>query len=255
MTDPYATLGVSRNASADDIKKAYRKLAHQYHPDKKGGNEAKFKEVNEAYQVLGDPQKKAQYDRFGSTGPAGGGFSGFGGQYQDFDFSNFAGQGGGFESIFDMFSGFGGSARQRPEKGEDLHLTVEVHARDLGKKKIYEFEAMNACASCRGSGAEGGRLKECPICHGQGRVRQAVRTPFGTFAQVAACSHCGGDGQVAEKKCHACNGGGRAKAKRKLELHIPAELGDRYLVAFPREGNAGPAGAAPGDLLVTLRLA
>jgi molecular chaperone DnaJ len=251
MTDPYATLGVSRNASTDEIKKAYRKLAHQYHPDKKDGNESKFKEVNEAYQVLGDPEKKARYDRFGNTGST----DGFGGgRYQDFDFSNFAGQGGGFESVFDMFTGgFGGAAHQRAEKGEDLHLTVNVASRDLGKKKIYEFEALDACVSCKGTGAEAGRMKECSTCHGAGRVRQAVRTPFGTFAQVAICSACGGDGQVAEKKCHVCNGGGRIKAKRKLELHIPSELDDRYLVAFPREGNAGLQGSPAGDLLVTLR--
>lgn len=248
-SDPYSVLGVSKNASADDIKKAYRKLAHQYHPDKKGGNEAKFKEVNEAYQVLGDPDKKARFDQFGSSGPAGGFGGGAGGQYQDFNFG-----GGGFESIFDMFTGgMGGSTRQRPEKGEDLHLSVTVSSRDAGKKKIYEFEALDACTSCTGTGAEGGKLKECGTCHGAGRVRQAVRTPFGTFAQVVACSTCGGDGQIAEKKCHVCNGGGRIKAKRKLELHIPAKLDDRYLVAFPREGNAGLNGTPPGDLLVTLR--
>ncbi|HUO75329.1 MAG TPA: DnaJ domain-containing protein [Candidatus Paceibacterota bacterium] len=248
MQDPYTILGVSRNASSDDIKKAYRKLAHQYHPDKKGGNEAKFKEVNEAYQVLGDPEKKARYDQFGSAGPAGG-FGG-GGQYQDF---NFGGAGGGFESIFDMFTGgFGGTTRQRAEKGEDLHLSVNISAKDLGKKKIYEFEALDACVSCRGTGAEGGRLEECSTCHGAGRVRQAVRTPFGTFAQVAVCSTCGGDGRIAEKKCHVCNGGGRVKRKRKLELHIPSELIDRYLIAFPQQGNAGLNGTPPGDLLVTL---
>ena len=246
-SDPYSVLGVSKSASADDIKKAYRKLAHQYHPDKKGGNEAKFKEVNEAYQVLGDPEKKARYDQFGSTGPTGG-FGG-GGQYQDFNFN-----GGGFESIFDMFTGgFGSTAHQRAEKGEDLHLTVNVASKDLGKKKIYEFEALDSCVACKGTGAEAGRMKECGTCHGAGRVRQAVRTPFGTFAQVAVCATCGGDGQIAEKKCHVCNGGGRVKAKRKLELHIPSELDDRYLVAFPREGNAGLQGSPAGDLLVTLR--
>ena len=242
-SDPYSVLGVSKGASQDDIKKAYRKLAHQYHPDKKGGNEAKFKEVNEAYQVLGDPDKKSRYDQFGQAGP--------GPQYQDF---NFGGGGGGFESIFDMFTGgFSGTAPQRPEKGEDLHLSVAVGARDLGKKKVYEFEALDECSSCNGTGAEGGKLKECQTCHGAGRMRQAVRTPFGTFTQVAVCSTCGGDGQIADKKCHYCNGGGRVKAKRKLELHIPTELDDRYLVAFPGEGNAGLQGSPAGDLLVTLR--
>ncbi|HTP57098.1 MAG TPA: DnaJ domain-containing protein [Candidatus Paceibacterota bacterium] len=247
-SDPYSVLGVSKGASTDDIKKAYRKLAHQYHPDKKGGNEAKFKEVNEAYQVLGDPEKKARYDQFGQYGQTNGGA-----HYQDFNF-NFGG-GGGFENIFDMFTGgFGSTGSPRAaEKGEDLHLSVNVAARDLGRKKVYEFEALDACTSCKGTGAEAGRMKECGTCHGAGRVRQAVRTPFGTFAQVAVCATCGGDGQIAEKKCRVCNGGGRIKAKRKLELHIPSELTDRYLVAFPREGNAGLQGSPAGDLLVTLR--
>ncbi len=177
--DPYTILGVSRNASPDDIKKAYRKLAHQYHPDKKGGNEAKFKEVNEAYQVLGDPEKRSRYDQFGHAG-TNGGFGG--GQYQDFNF-DFGNMGGGFESIFDMFSGFGGTAaRRRAEKGEDLHLEVHVTKADLGKKKVYEFEAFDPCADCGGTGAEDGRQVTCSACQGQGRVRQAVRTPLGTFA-------------------------------------------------------------------------
>jgi len=247
--DPYSVLGVSRTASADDIKKAYRKLAHQYHPDKKHGDEAKFKEVNEAYQVLSDPEKKARFDRFGSAEGPGFDAGGAAGGYQDFDFS-----GSGFESIFDMFGGGFSAARQRPEKGEDLHLQVSVGKSDLGKRKVYEFEAMESCGECRGTGAESGELAVCGTCHGQGRVRQAVRTPFGTFAQVTACRDCGGDGSVAKKKCGACNGAGRIKAKRKLELHIPDGITDRYLVAFPQEGNAGLQGTPPGDLLVTLRM-
>lgn len=249
--DPYTILGVSRNASPDEIKKAYRKLAHQHHPDKKGGNEAKFKEINEAYQTLGDPEKKARFDQFGHTNP-GGGFGG--GQYQDFNF-DFGGMGGGFESIFDMFGGgMGATSRRRAEKGEDLHLQVQVSKADLGKRKVYEFEAFDACADCKATGAENGKLVECSACQGQGRVRQAVRTPLGTFAQVIMCPTCGGDGTVAVKKCHVCNGAGRIKAKRKLELHIPSSIADRYLVAFPTEGNAGLEGTPPGDLLITIRM-
>lgn len=255
-TDPYATLGVSRDANADEIKKAYRKLAHQYHPDKKGGNEAKFKEVNEAYQILGDSGKKAQYDRFGHASSQGGFGGAGGGQYQDFGF-DFGGGGGsaGFEHIFDMFSGgFGGGARQKLEKGEDLQLTVQVASKDLGKKKVYEFEAFIACEECDGTGALDGKLKVCVDCKGQGRVQQAVRTPLGTFAQVVLCRTCGGDGEIAEHSCRTCSGAGRVKSKRTLEVHIPASIQDRYLIVFPQQGNAGAQGTPPGDLMITLRV-
>ncbi|MCC6934324.1 MAG: DnaJ domain-containing protein [Candidatus Yanofskybacteria bacterium] len=251
--DPYTTLGVSRNASADEVKKAYRKLAHQYHPDKKGGDEAKFKEVNEAYQVLSDPEKRARYDRFGSAeGPTGFGAGGFGGAggFQDFDFG---GMGGGFENIFDMFGGGMPGRRAKPEKGEDLQLRVTLHAKDFGKKKVYEFDAFVSCKTCSGSGAQGGKLKECGQCKGQGRVRQAVRTPFGTFAQVTVCPECGGDGQVPQHVCKECGGAGRVKGKRTLELHIPERIEDQYHIAFPKAGNAGQQGTPPGDLLITLQ--
>lgn len=238
--DPYTTLGVSRGASADDIKKAYRKLAHQYHPDKKGGNEAKFKEVNEAYQVLGDSDKKARFDQFGQSGA------------QDFNF-DFSGVG----DIFDMFTGGFGSAgaSRRAEKGEDLHLNVSVTQMDLGQNKVYEFDAFDICKNCSASGvAPGSKMKDCAQCKGQGRVRQAVRTPFGTFAQVAVCPACEGDGKIPEKKCSECGGTGRVKTRRKLEVKLPPSLNDRYLMAFPQEGNAGPLGSPPGDLTLTFRM-
>lgn len=251
MADPYTTLGVSKNASQDEIKTAYRKLAHKHHPDKKGGNESRFKEINEAYQILGDSEKKARFDQFGHAGTQGG-FGGGQAGYQDFNF-DFGGQGGGFESIFDMFTGGGfGGARQKPEKGEDLHLNIQVSANDLGKQKVYEFEAFVACPECSGTGAKNAKRKVCADCKGQGRVQQAVRTPLGTFAQVVVCPTCSGDGQVAEHICEKCRGSGRNKAKRKLEVHIPAIIEDRYLIAFPTQGNAGLGGVAAGDLLVTL---
>ena len=252
--DPYTILGVNKNTSAEEIKKAYRKLAHQHHPDKKGGNEAKFKEINEAYQTLSDPDKKTRYDTYGHAG-AQNGFGG-GAQYQDFDFSSFGGGGSGFESIFDMFSGsgYGTTSPRRSTKGEDLHLQVKISKKDLGKKKTYEFEAFNKCADCSGTGAESGKLEECKTCNGQGRVRQSVRTPFGVFAQVVACQKCDGDGVVAHTKWHSCNGAGRKKVMRKLELHIPDDIKNRHLVAFPQEGNAGAQGTPAGDLLITIHL-
>lgn len=257
MNDPYQILGISRSATPEEVKKAYRKLAHQHHPDKKGGNEARFKEVNEAYQILGDAEKKARYDQFGHA-EQGGGFRGQGGGYDSppaggFNF-DFGGQGGGFENIFDMFTGGGfGAARQKPEKGEDLHLNIQVGAKDLGKQKVYEFEAFVVCEECSGTGAKDGKLKMCADCKGQGRVQQAIRTPLGTFAQVVVCRACTGDGEVAEHTCVHCRGTGRNKAKRKLELHIPAEISDRYLVVFPQQGNAGLQNTPSGDLMITIR--
>jgi molecular chaperone DnaJ len=238
--DPYTILGVSKNASADEVKKAYRKLAHQYHPDKKGGDEAKFKEINEAYQTLSDPDKKARNDSFG------------GGQYQNFDFS-----GMGFESIFDMFGGARPfeSAQGRPAKGEDLHLQVQAAKKDLGQQKIYEFEVMSTCGTCDSSGvAPGAERITCSQCKGSGQVRQAIRTPFGTFAQAGVCSQCRGEGDIPEKLCPTCGGSGRIKTKRTLELHLPNAITDRHLIVFPLQGNAGVQGSPAGDLLITLRV-
>jgi molecular chaperone DnaJ len=153
-----------------------------------------------------------------------------------------------------MFTGGGfGGARQRPEKGEDIHLSIQVASKDAGKQKVYEFEAFTACSPCKGTGAEDGKLKICETCKGQGRVQQAVRTPMGTFAQVVACRACGGDGEMPLRVCSECSGAGRRKGKRKLELHIPKEITDRYLVVFPQQGNAGAQGTPPGDLMITIR--
>jgi len=252
--DPYTILGINKNASPEEIKKAYRKLAHQHHPDKKGGNEVKFKEINEAYQTLSDPDKKTRYDTYGHAGAQNGfgGASGYGGSTSGWDFGDL----GGYESIFDMFSGsgYGATSPRRSTKGEDLHLQVKISKKDLGKKKTYEFEAFNKCIDCSGTGAEGGKLEECKTCNGQGKVRQSVQTPFGVFAQVVACQKCDGDGMVAHTKCHSCNGAGRRKVVRKLELHIPDDIKNRHLVAFPQEGNAGSQGTPSGDLLITIHL-
>lgn len=244
--DPYTILGVSKSATADEIKRAYRKQAHKYHPDKKGGDEAKFKEANEAYQTLSDPQKKAGFDQFGHAG-AQGGFGGGGNGAQGFNFD--------MGDIFNMFSGGGGEAPgpARHERGEDLHLRVAVSKKDVGKRKIYEFDAFDACDTCSTSGvAPGSKMNTCSTCKGQGRVRQAVRTPFGTFANVVLCRQCEGQGSVPEKKCTTCGGTGREKTKRKVEVHIPKDLPNRYHMAFPQGGNAGQQGTPPGDLTIEL---
>lgn len=269
MNDPYTTLGISKTASADEIKKAYRKLAHQHHPDKKGGDSAKFKEINEAYQVLSDPSKKRQYDQHGFAGSGAygggqqgqgfGGFSAGGGQTGGFDFSDiFDLFGGGFSAGDAAPAGGQGSAFRgghEPTKGEDIHFEVPLSKKDLGKEKIFEFESQISCNTCHATGvAPGSSLKDCPTCKGVGQVRQTARTPFGSFTQVGLCPECRGKRKIPEKKCSDCAGTGRRKGKRTIELHLPKELGDGYNIAFPKQGNAGLNGKPAGDLLISLRL-
>lgn len=255
--DPYSVLGVSKSASADEIKKAYRKLAHQYHPDKKGGDDKKFKELNEAYQILSDPKKKQQYDTYGQAGPGfgggQGGFAGFGqGGYYEGNF-------GGMEDIFDLFGSAFGGAGTRGEpvepKGEDVYATLEVGKKDLGTRKVIELELQKKCEECDATGvAKGLKMISCRTCNGAGRVRQQVRTPFGTFATTAVCGTCKGKGKYPEKECKVCHGAGRVKGKKKMELHIPEELKEDYNVIVPKGGNVGPHGKPAGDMVIHLKL-
>lgn len=255
--DPYTILGVSKNASADEIKKAYRKLAHQHHPDKKGGSEKKFKEINEAYQILSDPEKKSRFDQFGHAG-ANGGFSGGGQGFGGFDFGG--GFSGGFEDIFDMFSGgFGGMGspgRQRePAKGEDLHLEIHLNKKDLGQTRQLEFDVQKSCQECSGSGiAKGHGLKTCGTCKGAGQVQQNIRTLFGTFSAASVCGECRGKGKIPEKLCSECKGHGRVKGKRSMEIHIPEKIEDGYTIIVPKGGNAGTESKPAGDLIIRLRV-
>lgn len=256
--DYYTILGVPRAASQEEIKKAYRKLAHQYHPDKKGGDEAKFKEVNEAYQVLSDPKKKSSYDNFGFAYNEGGYQNGQGFDYSDI-FSGMGGQGG-MEDIFDMFSGmFGGGfrgnyEREESTKGENLYLEVNIKKSDLGTRKTIEFEAIDLCKECNGSGIEKGYSTiNCGTCHGTGQVRQTSRSAFGYFTRVGICHKCGGKGKFPEKKCHKCSGDGRAKAKRKLDILVPENIDNDYNVVVPKGGNTSKSGQS-GDLVVHLKI-
>lgn len=260
MSDPYKTLGISRTASQDDIKKAYRKLAHQHHPDKTGGDDKKFKEINEAYQILSDPSKRQQYDQFGHVGN-GASSGGFDFNQGGFDFGGFSGGGvEGFEDIFDIFSGaFGGGFRtphqERPAKGEDLHLEVRIGKKDLGTTKTFEFEAYDRCGECDGSGvARGSKMKTCSQCQGAGQVRQSVRTPFGTFSTARVCNVCHGKGKAPEKLCDQCRGTGRVKTKRHIEIRIPADIANGYIVIAPKQGNSGFEGAPSGDLVLTFQI-
>ena len=260
--DYYATLGVSKNAPQDEIKKAFRKLAHQYHPDKGGGDEAKFKEINEAYQVLSSAEKRQQYDQFGQTyngqGAQGGG-QGFGG----FDFNDFASQGfnfggQGFEDIFsDIFSGRAGGRSQR-RSGADIQVDVEISFEEMvkGARRDIRIRKFVACETCHGSGGKPGSSEAtCKACQGQGQVRRTVQSILGAFSQVAPCEVCRGRGKVYTEKCSTCKGAGRVEKEETISVDIPAGINDEQVVSVPGKGAAGEAGTPPGDLYITVHIA
>ncbi len=243
--DYYETLGVSKNASTEDIKKAYKKLAKQYHPDLNKGNpdaEKKFKEINEAAAVLGNDKKREQYDRFGSTeeGPG-------------FDSSNFQGNFD-FGDIFDQFfGGFGGSRRQGPQPGNDLvyELTLDLEEAYAGTTKKLVFKKLAECDTCTGKGAEDpDDVKQCPECDGQGRVTVQRRTPFGIMQSSRACGNCRGQGMVNRKPCSVCDGEGRYTQNKTVEIKVPAGVNEGTRLRIANEGEAGQQGANNGDLYV-----
>lgn len=265
IKDPYSALGIPRSASQDDIKKAYRKLAHQFHPDKSGGDESKFKEVNEAYQVLSDPKKRANFDNFGYAYNDGG-FQG-GGSQSNQDYSNFWDifggsrggyqQSGGFEDFFNIFSdALGGQqSYQEQTKGEDIYLEVHIGKRDLGQRRIFEFDSYKECTECDAIGAaKGSKIITCKTCGGTGQVRQQQRTPFGAFTRIMVCQTCRGKRRFPEEECKKCKGQTRLQSKRKLEIHIPEKIEDGYTIIIPKGGNAGKEGKPAGDLIINLKL-
>ena len=250
--DYYDLLGVSRSASDEDIKKAFRKLAMEYHPDrnKRAGATEKFKEINEAYQVLSDAQKRSAYDRYGHAGVTGnGGARGFEG------FENFAG----FGDIFDAFFG-GGTTRTRPNaprRGADLKyaLTIDLEDTAFGIEKEIGLERIEVCRDCNGSrSAPGSTPSICGNCNGSGEVRRARDSVFGQFVQVAPCGVCRGEGQTITDPCDMCRGSGRERRSRTLEVAIPAGIEDSVQIRLRGEGEAGHNGGAPGDLYVLIRV-
>ncbi|MEB3198039.1 MAG: molecular chaperone DnaJ [Candidatus Sericytochromatia bacterium] len=255
--DYYELLGVSKTASEDDIKKAYRKLARKYHPDvnKEAGAEDKFKAITEAYEVLGDGQRRAHYDQFGHAGPGfgGGGFEG------GFDFSGFGG--GGLGDIFEAFFGGGGGGRMRrrgPERGADLRLDLEIGFREavFGAEKTVDIKHLEVCSPCSGSGAKKGtQTVTCTTCKGQGQVQQVHRTPFGQFAQSALCPRCKGEGQSIEHPCPACRGEGKKPSDKQLKVKIPAGVDTGARLRVTGEGDAGSRNGPPGDLFIVLHVA
>ncbi|MBI2640941.1 MAG: molecular chaperone DnaJ [Candidatus Sungbacteria bacterium] len=266
--DYYSLLGVAQNSTKEEIKKKYRELAHKYHPDK-GGDEARFKEINEAYQVLSDDQKRAQYDQFGQVFSDGGG-SASGGEWPggfrfdfgdgrpfdfaqgDFDFSNI------FEDFFGGNFGGGTRARTRERKGRDLRIDLDISFEEsvLGGKRGVEIEKLSRCSRCSGSGGEpGAKLKNCPTCQGKGNVQKNQRTFLGSFTQVTICPECAGSGKKPEIVCIHCKGRGVEQKIEQLEVFIPKGIRDGEVLKITGKGEASLTGGTPGDLYIRLRVA
>ncbi len=258
--DYYEVLGLQKGASEADIKKAFRKMALKYHPDKNPGDktaEEKFKEVNEAYSILSDPEKKKLYDQFGHAGVdpnagfggAGGGFGGFGGSYDDiFDmFGNMFGGG---------FGGFGGRAqRNGPMKGRDLQkaMTITFEEAAFGVKKDIQVNKHVECSTCHGTGAAPGTSKQqCPKCGGSGQIHTTQRTPFGQFSNVSTCDRCGGTGEIIETPCPDCNGSGHIRKNVKINVNIPAGVDNDSIIPLRGQGEPGVNGGPAGDLYIVI---
>ncbi len=258
--DYYEVLGIAKGASEDEIKKAYRKLAKANHPDLHPGDkecEERFKEINEAYEVLSDPDKRAKYDQFGHAafdpsagGPGGAGFGGFGGFGDIF--------GGGFGDIFgDIFGGFGGGQQQRsgPRRGENLRVRLNITFEEaaFGCEKEINVGRVEQCPDCKGTGCAPGTTPEvCPDCKGTGSVRTTQRTPFGMVQTSGACKKCGGRGKIIHQPCPRCGGRGAVRKNQTIKVKIPAGIDDGQTLNLRGKGNAGLDGGPAGDLLITV---
>jgi molecular chaperone DnaJ len=248
-TDYYATLGLDRGATDAEIKKAFRKLAQQWHPDVNSdpAAQARFKEINEAYQVLGDPERRQRYDLFGTAGVEGDpGMAGF----------------GGFADIFDAF--FGGAAggaagrRGRPSAGSDLRYDLRITFTEavLGTEKEIEFPVLGRCETCSGSGAKPGtEAATCPQCNGRGEVRSVRQTMLGQMVNVTVCPRCRGDGKIVDSPCETCRGDGRTERRRTLRVSIPAGIDEGHQIRLTNEGEVGPRGGPAGSLYVAVHVA
>lgn len=260
--DYYEILGISKSASADEIKKAFRKAAVKYHPDKEGGDETKFKEVNEAYEVLKDQQKRQRYDQFGHAGvggDAGGGaggnpfegFGGFGGQNVHFDFGD-----GGLGDIFGQFFGGGGQRQRGPKRGRDVeaHIALTFEQAVFGADEEIELTMEDECSHCKGTTIEPGySMKTCPTCKGAGQQTRVMNTVFGQIQQAVTCETCAGSGKVPEKVCNVCHGKGTERRKQTITLKVPAGIDDGSTVRLRERGEA-VGGGARGDLYVNIRV-
>jgi molecular chaperone DnaJ len=258
--DYYQILGVERTASIEEIKKAYRKMALQFHPDRNPGNkeaEERFKEAAEAYEVLGDADKRARYDRYGHEGMRGTDFHPFT-DVNDI-FSAFGDIfGGGFGgSIFDEMFGTqrGGHRRSTTVPGSDLKVRLKLTLEEVasGVEKRIKVKKWRPCDTCHGSGARGGQsMTTCPVCNGAGEVRQVSRSVFGQFVNIATCQNCGGDGKVIKEPCTTCHGDGRVQGDSTIKVTIPAGVSEGNYIPLHGEGNAGKRGAPAGDIIVVI---
>ncbi|MEE0952162.1 MAG: molecular chaperone DnaJ [Paludibacteraceae bacterium] len=256
--DYYEVLGVEKNASADEIKKAYRKKAIQYHPDKNPGDKAaeeKFKEAAEAYEVLSDPQKRQRYDQFGHAGMGGaGGFSGGGMSMEDI-FSHFGDifGGAGFD-LGDLFGGGGRSRGPRVRRGSDMRVKVRLTLEEIatGCEKKIKVRKQVQCKSCNGTGSEDGRTETCPTCKGTGRTVRQQRGIFGMMQVQAECETCHGEGQIIKNKCAKCNGEGVVRDEEIITINIPAGVAAGMQLTMQGKGNAAPRGGVAGDLLILI---
>ncbi|MBI2762910.1 MAG: DnaJ domain-containing protein [Chloroflexi bacterium] len=247
-TDYYATLGVDRGATDGEIKKAFRKLAQQWHPDVNSdpAAHARFTEINEAYQVLSDPERRQRYDVYGKVGVEG-----------DPNLAGF----GGFADIFDAF--FGGAAggagrRGRPSAGSDLRYDLRITFTEavLGTEKEIEFPVLGRCGTCEGSGAkQGTEAITCPECKGRGEVRSIRQTMLGQMVNVTTCPRCHGDGKMIERPCETCRGDGRTEGKRVLRVSVPAGIDEGHQIRLSNEGEVGPRGGPAGSLYVAVHVA
>ncbi len=270
--DYYQILGIAKTATEDEIKKAYRKLAHKYHPDKSGGDEGKFKELNEAYQVLSDKSKRSSYDRFGTAEPFGaqggpfggfssdGGFSGFGGGqgFSNHDFSFY--DAGDMSEIFEnFFEELGVKPRRRTyERGSDIEVVQEITLEEAfrGATRSVKVKTFMSCKECKGKGSDqAAGSKTCEACGGKGEIREKRQTFFGSFSQVKPCGQCRGSGNIPNKVCGNCNGAGRLSGERAVELDILPGIQDNQIVKVKGAGEAGELGTPTGDLYIRVRVA
>jgi len=250
--DYYEVLGIGKDATENDIKKAYRQLAKKYHPDLNPDNkeaEAKFKEATEAYEILSDGEKRSRYDRFGHAGvdPQAGGYD-----------QGFGGFGDIFEDIFDIFGGgFSGSRRTGPVRGADLryNLNLEFKEAIFGVEKEIQIRRMENCDTCGGTGAKPGTSKEtCPTCNGRGEVRYAQQTAFGQFVRTSACDTCGGTGEIIREKCSTCHGVGKEIKTKRIKVKIPQGVDTGSVISMRGEGEAGDRGGPRGDLYIYINV-